>query len=537
MLVYANKFVFEPKNGTEQIIQLVAKWVGQRARQRVDAERLAEGIRELRLKDGSTLTSRATINVEKNPTYPYVFCAQLSHGDDMVSGRRWVTEVGLRQEGLGNPIECSVLLKTDEVSARVRNPIQVTRPKLVAQLIQECSPIGQTPGLSVKRLNEESARAFLHEVERDEREHPIVLISCDKDGLYPVEPERLRSILVGLSDVVEVPASVDTFAIEEIVGRRYIAFGGAINVVFPSRKGDRGWFCETVLFRPTEIIEFLAEGKTIESEVLAAITHRTNLPYSWRHISLEMVSQAVLRTQLAQMLERARESDNSEELGEYIALLESADQELIAKDAELARIRSEYKEKEREARKLQADIANLKHALSGRQASEDNQDDEVVEALAPLRESITAVLRGNPSLQQALELTSSLYAERIVVLDAAINSAKESDRGGFRFGDKAFELLSKLANEYWQALADGKGDQHAKAAFGHNAYAQNEGQALSGPGKQRRTFSYHGKTFLMEKHLKSGVKDSLAETLRIHFEWVAEEKRLVIGHCGKHLDF
>lgn len=537
MLVYANKFVFEPENGAEQIIQLAAKWVGQRARQRVDAERLAEGIRELRLKDGSTLTSCATMSVGNNVAYPYVFGMQLSHRDDKVPGRKWITEVGLRQESAGKPIECSVLLKTDEVSARVTDPIQVTRPKLVQQLIQECSPIGQTPGLNVKRLNEESALAFLHEVERDEREHPIVLISCDREGIYPVEPERLRSMLVGLSDVVEVPASVDTFAIEEVVGRRYIAFGGAINVVFPSRKGDRGWFCETVLFRPSAIADFQTEGKKVESEVLAAITHRTNLPYSWRHISPEMVNQAVLRGQLARMLERAKNSNNSEELGEYIALLESADQELLTKDAELARIRGEYEEKEREARKLQADIANLKHALSGRQASEDSQDDDVVEALAPLRESMAAVLKGNPSLQQVLELISSLYVERIVVLDTAINSAKESDRGGFRFGGKAFELLSKLANEYWQALADGKGDQHAKAAFGHNAYAQNEGQALSGPGKLRRTFAYHGKTFLMEKQQKSGVKDSMAETLRIHFEWVAEEKRLVIGHCGKHLDF
>jgi len=537
MLVYANSFVFEPKNGAEQIIQLVAKWVGQRAKQHVDAERLAVGIRELRLKDGSTLTSRATVSVENKAIYPYVFGVQLSHRDEKVSGRKWITEVGLRQESAGKPVECSVLLKTDEVSARVTDPIQVTRPKLVQQLIQECSPIGQTPGLNVKRLNEESALAFLHEVERDEREHPIVLISCNRDGHYPVEPERLRSILVGLSDVVEVPASVDTFAIEEIVGRRYIAFGGALNVVFPARKGDRGWFCETVLFRPSVIADFQADGKTVESEVLAAITHRTNLPYSWRHISPEMVNQAVLRGQLARMLERAKESDNSDELGKYIALLETADRELQAKDTELARMRGEYEAKEHEARKLQSDIANLKHALSGRQASEDSQDDEVVKALAPLRESISAVLKGNPNLQQALELISSIYPERIVVLDTAINSAKESDRGGFRFGDKAFELLSKLVNEYWQALVDGKGDQHAKAAFGRNAYAQNEGQALSGQGKQRRTFAYHGQNFLMEKHLKSGVKDSLAETLRIHFEWVAEEKRLVIGHCGKHLDF
>lgn len=41
----------------------------------------------------------------------------------------------------------------------------------------------------------------------------------------------------------------------------------------------------------------------------------------------------------------------------------------------------------------------------------------------------------------------------------------------------------------------------------------------------------------MEKHLKHGVKDSKAETLRIHFEWLPSEKKLVVGHCGKHLNF
>ena len=190
-------------------------------------------------------------------------------------------------------------------------------------------------------------------------------------GTIQLSPNACVQFWLALSDVVEVPASVDTFAIEEIVGRRYIAFGGALNVVFPARKGDRGWFCETVLFRPSAIADFQADGKTVESEVLAAITHRTNLPYSWRHISPEMVNQAVLRGQLARMLERAKESDNSDELGEYIALLETADRELQAKDTELARMRGEYEAKEHEARKLQSDIANLKHALSGRQASED----------------------------------------------------------------------------------------------------------------------------------------------------------------------
>ncbi len=536
MLVYVNSFLFKPALGPEQIVQLVAKWVSQRAESYVDAARLAEGIRELKLKDGSTLISRVTWSTDKGRTYPFWFCAQLSHRDKKISGRRWITEIGIRQEAEGQSIECSLLLKTDEVSARVNAPIQVTRPKLVEQLIQSCNPLGQTPGLKVKQLTLESASAFLSEVERDERNYPVVILSPNRDNKFPVDPERLRSILVGLADVVRVPVEEDTFAIEEIVGRRFMAFGGAINIVFPGRQGDRGLFYETVLLRPDEITDLLDSGHSIESEVLSAITHRTNLPFSWRHISLEKVGQAVLRAQLAQMIERAKAGDHSEELTEYVALLESADQELQSKDKELACIRSNYEEKEQEVRALQADIANLKHALSGLQSSDDGGD-EVAEVMVPLRDAVAAVFKGNPSLQQSVALIATLYPDRLVFLETAKDSAKESDRGGFRLGGKAFDLLQKLATEYWRQLADGNGDQQAKAVFGQNAYAANEASALSNDGKRRRTFSYRGREFLMEKHLKHGVKDSLAETLRVHFEWLAREKKIIVGHCGKHLDF
>lgn len=536
MLVYVNNFLFEPTQGPDQVIQIIAKWVGQRAKSYVDAGRLAEGIRELKLRDGSILTSRATLSEEKGRLYPFWFCAQLSHRDKMISGRRWLTEIGLHQESCERPIECSLLLRTDEISARVTAPIQVTRPRLIEQLIQSCNPLGQTPGLRVKKLTLESAPAFLREVERHERDYPIVVLGPNRDNDYPVTPERLRSILVGLADVVCIPPEEDTFAIEEIVGRRFIAFGGAINIVFPSRQGDRGIFNETVLLRPDEIIEILENGHSIESEILSTITHRTNLPSSWRHISLEKVGQAALRAQLAQMIKRVKASNQSEELREYIELLESADHELQSKDQELARIRYMYEEKDQEVRALQANIANLKHVLSGMQSNEESGD-SVTELLLPLRDSIAAVLKGDPSLQQTIDLIATLYSDRIIFLQSAKNSAKESDRGGFHQGAKAFDLLQKLATDYWQQLADGKGDQQAKAVFGQNSYAANEANSLSNEGKRRRTFSYRGRDLLMEKHLKHGVKDSLAETLRIHFEWLAQEKKIVIGHCGKHLNF
>jgi hypothetical protein len=184
---------------------------------------------------------------------------------------------------------------------------------------------------------------------------------------------------------------------------------------------------------------------------------------------------------------------------------------------------------------LESDISGLKHALNGRQSSD--VDTEGFEALKPLRSSLLALINKNQNLEQSLLLIKTLFPERVTILESAQNSANESDKNGFKYGDRAFDLLIKFATEYWQALVDGEGDQKAKDIFGRSGFAQNEGSALSTDGKRRRTFHYRGRNIIMEKHLKIGVKDSSAETLRVLFEWFSDESKLVIGHCGKHLDF
>lgn len=530
MLVYSSQFHLEPKDGPQQIVDCVARWVGKRTGSYVEGRELGAGMRQ-RLRDGSIVVSRTTSDFADQPTYPLLFCAQLSHGDNEVPGRRWVTEVGLRQLEQQGPVECTILLRTDEISARVTAPIQVTRPRIVQTLMEFANPIGATPGLRVKRLDEVSAAAFLAEVEREGRQYPIVVVSANRDGGYAVQPERLRSLLVGIAEVVEVPANVDTFQIEEVVSSRYGAWGGAINVLFQARTGDRGVYCDRTLYRPAALADLSADGKNVDSEILATITHRTNLPYSWKHISLDVVSQAALRSQLAASIQKAKGSD---EASEYAALLEEADKELLAKDMEVAVLRQNLEDQALLAYRLQADIDGLKHALSGRQSSGDASEDEL-DAIRPLRDAVISLVANEPSLAQSLTIISTFFPDRVVVLDSAYDSAQDSKE--FMYGKRAFDLLWSFVNEYWTALASGQGDMIGKRAFGANDYAQNEGHALSNAGKRRRTFNYRGTDILMEKHLKVGIKDSVAETLRVHFEWIGAEKRLVIGHCGKHLDF
>ena len=41
--------------------------------------------------------------------------------------------------------------------------------------------------------------------------------------------------------------------------------------------------------------------------------------------------------------------------------------------------------------------------------------------------------------------------------------------------------------------------------------------------------------FTMEQHLKIGIAADTSRTLRCYFAWLADERKLVIGHCGEHL--
>ncbi|NTU52317.1 MAG: hypothetical protein HGA97_01165 [Chlorobiaceae bacterium] len=534
MLIYANAFSFDPDNGPKDIVDVFARWAGKKARCYVDSDRLSEGIHELKLPEGIVLNSRVTRDEEKNMVYPYYFSARLSHKDKSVSGRKWITEIGLNQDSSEDFVECSILLRTEEISARVVAPIQVTRPMLVPMLIKCCNPVERTPGLEAKSLDRWNAVEFYNEIENTARRYPFVLVSCDEDGVFPVDLKGLRSILVGLADVVEIPWGIDTYELEAVLGRRYIAFGGAINILFLPRMREGEVFCENSLLKSTWISELQAEGKDIANEVLGLITHRTNLPYSWRHISPETVSAAILRFRLTRAIERSKINDGVSDLSEYVSLLEEADRELQSKDEDIAELRKELEEREVEILKLESDIAGLKYALSNRQSS---MSDDILSVPHGLRFEITTAIVKDVELAQGLKIIAALFSDRIVVLESAFNSAKESDRAGFHHGKKAFELLLRLAGNYWEALAERKGDRVAKSVFGQDVYAANEASCLSGEGEKRRTFYYNGAPCVMLKHIKHGRKDSLAETLRIHFEWFASEQKIVIGHCGKHLDF
>ena len=156
--------------------------------------------------------------------------------------------------------------------------------------------------------------------------------------------------------------------------------------------------------------------------------------------------------------------------------------------------------------------------------------------LENVKEAVARAMTDGATLEDCLAAIVALYPDRLIVLDSAWAAAKKARL--FNAPRKAFELLSKLCTDYYDAMVEGLGDREGAAIFGKSGFAARESETVENNKRARelRRFTYKGEIVEMVRHLKIGVKPSVAETFRAHFLWDSDARRIVLGHCGKHLD-
>lgn len=174
---------------------------------------------------------------------------------------------------------------TEEQSTLVRTHIDATRPKVIGYVLRNVIESSSAhiaedvPGITVKRVGTEASDyvAFKAEIERANRDFPLVLVSPTADGRYLINTSHLQDALFGLAQVVEVTPNFDSFEMEEHLGKVWSAWQGAINILQTPRSNG---FVHGSLLRASEI-EAIGErqGERV-SYILARVTHNTNVPRS-----------------------------------------------------------------------------------------------------------------------------------------------------------------------------------------------------------------------------------------------------------------
>ncbi|MBE2184128.1 MAG: HIRAN domain-containing protein [Anaerolineae bacterium] len=137
-------------------------------------------------------------------------------------------------------------------------------------------------------------------------------------------------------------------------------------------------------------------------------------------------------------------------------------------------------------------------------------------------------LAGRSKPDRVLEACGSYFSDRLVVLDNALESAKKINVDN---GRMLFELIWKLATVYRDQLLIPDTGNSPIDIFGANIFSAHESDSTMNVKRARRerTFSYNEQELLMTAHLKLG------NNYRIHFYWLEDEQKIIIGHCGFHL--
>ena len=417
-----------------------------------------------------------------------------------------------------------------------------SRPRVVGYVISNIQQSANAdfstsvPGVAPKSVGEDldSYHALLAEIDRPERDSPIVVVSPTSDGEYLLSVAELQDKLVGLAQVVYLARDFNSYEMAEIVGQARSAWNGATNLLFPPGKSG---FVRNRLFRSEEIRSWGDNEQERISHMLAWVTSSTNIFHLRRRIAPEGVLELALRRRLQSVRDRSGALNASQlkdeidkvtrlatEQADWIKALEEENTRL---EGELSDSKELLAEERDEARKQNFLVQTLKNSLES--AGQGRTSHLEGEALLDV-----ACNSDPPSPLACLDVIETVHGDKCIVLETAKDSAREMS--DFIHGRRLLDMLRRLATDYRSKLIQG-GDNEARKVFAKSEYAAKESETvMANKGLRRlRTFLYEGEQIEMERHLKIGSEDNVAKTIRVHFHWDASRGKIVIGYCGEHL--
>lgn len=546
MLVYANHLSFQGADAENAIFKGVGGWLKEQLEYGLHPDQIRKegefnGTRNYVRPDGSRGSVKSWLRILATAEEdPELYAWVLKFPDDVVSGRQWIVEVGVKS--FNGVFDVSCVVKTDEHSTLVKSPVTASQPRMIRYIVNNIKQAknadfaATVPGTSLKTVgpDRDSYRALLAEIERPGRDFPIVLVSPTREGEYLLNALDLQEKLVGLAQVVQVARDFNSYEMSEVLGEARSAWGGSVNIQFmPSLTGQaRGRY-----FLADAICGWGPTQHERIAQILAWVTNNTNIPRMRNHVRPEGVMQLEMRRRM-QAARAGRAQMDAAQLRDVLdqAAQKAAEQakyfdELVDENAQLESNLSELKD---EIEDVRDDLAKRDYTIQTLKDQLDRAGSGQGPGISG-EDLLKMACRTEPLLPiECLELIEKVYGDRCIILESAKDSAHEMTR--FVNGDTLIDLLRLLVTEYRDRLMDG-GDNEARKVFGKNDYAAKESETVMGNKAMRRqrTFIYRGEEIEMFRHLKIGVDDDVTRTIRVHFHWDSERQKMIVGYCGKHL--
>lgn len=523
MLVYANTLHFKADADLEMALLLLEQTLAQLSGEEVSlGTELPYNPFKRQFDDGSRYVFG---KFEKEGESQYAL--KYTRKDPDLLSRLWHTTLSFRRvpasdEQTEITTDCKITVETEDFKPSDAPAIPYV-PPIVGKLMKQLPLSILTPSPTVVTLdNGDSVYELNSDIDFIQRNYALVIVCPDDNDEYPIKPARLAYLAAGLAQVYQIDVKADWDGLVDILGFKYTPKSGEVKLIYPLSKMG-GSMIPQFDYKPFRIANLKNDGVDVEQEMFSQIAQRLARTHGYKQITPENVAK-MIKYQNFQEIKRHAQITAEETLSKEI------NQIFSDTDKELDSLRIETKQLKADNRRLKFELQSLQEVFQP-VATVPTAAFDTVEL-----KKILDIACERYFVEDSLRILEATFPERLVILPSAFASAHESRL--FRDKKRAFNLLWKLATDYYQTLCEGKSDAVARQVFGDDFSAkESETVEKNAVARNLRIFTYKDNKYEMMAHLRIGTKDSIADTLRIHFRWFADEQKIVIGHCGKHLNF
>jgi hypothetical protein len=523
MLVYANTLHFKAEADIEMAVLLLEQTLAQLTGEDVSLSGdLPYNPFKRQFNDG---TRYVFGKYERDGEAHYAL--KYSRKDADLTTRLWHTTISFRRIPANDDIteittDCKITIETEDFKP-TDAPALIYTPPIVGKLMKDLPLSILTPQPTVVKLDDGDAVYELNsDIEFQDRRYAIVIVCPDDNDEMPIKSARLAYLAAGLAQVYEISVEADWEGLQDVMGYKFTPKSGEVKFIYPVNQNG-GFMIPQFDYKHFRIANLKTDNVDVEQEMFSQIAQRLCRTHAYRQTTPENVAKMIKYQNFQEIKRHAQQTAEETLSNEIKEIFNDADRELD-------HLRIETKDLKTENRRLKYELQTLQDIFQ----PTSNLPTAAFDHGA--LKKILDIACERFFVEDSLQLLQAVFPERIVALPSAFASANESRT--FREKKRAFNLLWKLATDYYQTLSEGKPDAQARQIFGDDFSAkESETVEKNATARQLRTFTYNGNDYEMMAHLRIGTKDSVADTLRVHFRWFADEQKIVIGHCGKHLNF
>ena len=460
------------------------------------------------------------------------FTLKLTHPDNQVAGRVWITEAEIiYDETMDRPRIGVKLSYSDTQESEPLSPDGFSVPQFVSTLIYKKCLIDVIPlsaetwvirdyhDLITLRKLIESPNRKLPVIVNTEFSSPFFIDSFDSNtSLNLTELARKAS---PYSHVVYMSSELTEEWIEE-VGEKWAAFNGAVRTYNVGLDFNSNDYFDHPLALPSRILsstyEPELEGPDAYLQILLNNIKFINskVRYFWRDLGYKFYYQANREKQLKLIKAHSEEEKNNsvDELSEYINMFDEENELLKSQKESLT---EENKRLEQEIKKLKGQIRSL------------------TEWNLQLQNANHVEIPSPTSYSEIEDWINTYYAGRLILHSRAVRALKDAVYQDLPLVCKALDFLG---NSYYN-LRVGNID---KAQYDDELQALKleESRSISEVGlggyEDVYTVIYERKKVVLDRHLKKGTSRDPRECLRIYFTWLDDENLVLIGSLPAHLE-